>query len=804
MGAIHTGPLIDRRLAATALAVAVLLASGVAAHAWSTSPRDAAAVHPAGDAAIQGDADCSGAVNPIDSLAILRQDGGIGDVACPDRADTNCDDAVDPVDSLRILRFDAGLPLAAISGCTPIGEPLVDNGAATSEDLINQALADGDIDEATATVYRLYAAYGDDALPAQYKAASENAVISYSGAQAGDSYDTLSPAQKSAVDPYLLPPSAPGSWYDLKYGAPMTYTEPAEIGPALVGISTRFWVHDSANQEQIIEQLGILVDQVGPALTSLMESSPLSDLQAAFNGGSGDLDIYVVPDLEVGAQVSWSEPPGCSHEAVYIALDEDLFDAAPALGFPAPLVSPATQGLLSAIGASFPLLDCLFSQLNSLMLNMTAALAESIAFPSLNPEFAWDEVFSRPDRSVLSLRDGGKSLWPLLRGYSESLQGAVADLWHLLATKDALGALNSLAGGLAEQFPEFGKQLWNRPPVDQLAQEGMEAKAPSLILAGLSDSGLFNNISLSGEPDRDYSLTDDEMENLSVLHYHMKILDAEMVEISNLLRDYQDSAMTLLVKHKLQGRTTYGADGGWEEMDLTNMDGVSFCRALPGQDVEEIVVIMTRFDATDPEATVQLADGPLVEAHDSCGWVGTLEAHGHFDRFDVGQDYALDFSVIGTDIVFGPVPGDNGSDGSQRFEVNGGTLSYQIVGHLSGAGFSCTINGSKVVEVEAGEGYLEVTETANGVDYVLFGEKERIVTWFQDCTSGGDSTYDMHFWSWACSGGTRSSATPTLIEGTYEFTSLKWRTPHCPGFSPPNIPGGNEPVDESFEWSLHR
>ena len=80
-----------------------------------------------------GDSDCSGAVNPIDSLKTLRSDAGLsvsqtGD--CPDIAsavtvdgtarlwnDVDCGGAVNPVDSLKILRFDAGLSVSREAGC---------------------------------------------------------------------------------------------------------------------------------------------------------------------------------------------------------------------------------------------------------------------------------------------------------------------------------------------------------------------------------------------------------------------------------------------------------------------------------------------------------------------------------------------------------------------------------------------------------------------------------------------------------------------------------------------------------------
>ncbi len=80
-----------------------------------------------------GDSDCSGSVNPIDSLKTLRSDAGLSVSQtgnCPDIAsnvtvdgtarlwnDVDCSGGVNPVDSLKILRHDAGLSVSQAGGC---------------------------------------------------------------------------------------------------------------------------------------------------------------------------------------------------------------------------------------------------------------------------------------------------------------------------------------------------------------------------------------------------------------------------------------------------------------------------------------------------------------------------------------------------------------------------------------------------------------------------------------------------------------------------------------------------------------
>src|SRR5512145_2052710 len=119
-----------------------------------------------GGGEIQGDADCSGSVNPVDGLVILRQDSGSAEAPCADLADVQCDGDIDPIDALQLLRWDAGLEVSQEEGCAEIGEPV--GPAPSSYDLIASALADGDIDQETALVYEFYAAFNDPRLPAQY------------------------------------------------------------------------------------------------------------------------------------------------------------------------------------------------------------------------------------------------------------------------------------------------------------------------------------------------------------------------------------------------------------------------------------------------------------------------------------------------------------------------------------------------------------------------------------------------------------------------------------------------------------
>lgn len=71
-----------------------------------------------------GDVDCSGGVNSVDALMILRSVAGLPVTAdCLGFAgDVNCDGSINSVDALGILRYVAALPLNLPGGCPPIGQ----------------------------------------------------------------------------------------------------------------------------------------------------------------------------------------------------------------------------------------------------------------------------------------------------------------------------------------------------------------------------------------------------------------------------------------------------------------------------------------------------------------------------------------------------------------------------------------------------------------------------------------------------------------------------------------------------------
>ncbi|MFQ5472653.1 MAG: hypothetical protein ACE5FA_07200, partial [Dehalococcoidia bacterium] len=194
---------IAAHLRIAVLVVASLIAAGSEA---GMSVRNTSALDD-----ILGDANCSGAVDPVDALAILRGEAGLAAPPCVDLADVQCDGDVDTIDALQILRFNAGLSVVQESGCPSIGETV--GPPPSSFDLIDQAVLDGSIDDETGLIYKVYTVFGDDRLPGQYKGDdSGGPKDSFIITDVQSQFDTLSPEAQAILRPFLIPPIYMGSW----------------------------------------------------------------------------------------------------------------------------------------------------------------------------------------------------------------------------------------------------------------------------------------------------------------------------------------------------------------------------------------------------------------------------------------------------------------------------------------------------------------------------------------------------------------------------------------------------------------
>jgi hypothetical protein len=71
-----------------------------------------------------GDVDCSGVINAVDALRVLRHSASLPNMlpdGCVFAGDVDCSGATNAVDALKLLRYAASLPNNPVVGCPEIG-----------------------------------------------------------------------------------------------------------------------------------------------------------------------------------------------------------------------------------------------------------------------------------------------------------------------------------------------------------------------------------------------------------------------------------------------------------------------------------------------------------------------------------------------------------------------------------------------------------------------------------------------------------------------------------------------------------
>ncbi len=151
----------------------------------------------------------------------------------------------------------------------------------------------------SATAYKLMAAFGDESLPDEFEGtAGEPDLV-----QISRQFATFSAEAQAIVKPFLLPPGAAGSWYEIQNGAPLNANGERTRTVQWNTISTprvKVWWH--VDRPQDADEAQVILDEVEnviwPTLTTLMggvSAEPPSDEECGeYSGGDGKFDIYLV------------------------------------------------------------------------------------------------------------------------------------------------------------------------------------------------------------------------------------------------------------------------------------------------------------------------------------------------------------------------------------------------------------------------------------------------------------------------------------------------------------------------------
>ena len=164
----------------------------------------------------------------------------------------------------------------------------------TSIDLIDQAIARGQISAEQGLIYKVYSQFSDSRLPTQFVSPtnghSGDLVMEDVATQAG----TLSDSTKQLLTPFFVPPNDPRSWYYLPRlsasGAPASVQETAAdwVFKSAAGGKVRvFYYSTNASAEAKATEIAAQFDaKIWSRLTTLMQNEPWPNT-------AGATDIYL-------------------------------------------------------------------------------------------------------------------------------------------------------------------------------------------------------------------------------------------------------------------------------------------------------------------------------------------------------------------------------------------------------------------------------------------------------------------------------------------------------------------------------
>jgi hypothetical protein len=559
----------------------------------------------AGESGIQGDADCSGAITPIDGLVVLRHDSGGTAAPCPDLADVQCDGSVGPVDALQLLRYDAGLTVNQPAGCTPIGESV--GPPRSSYDLIDEAIDEGEIDEETALLYEFYAAFNDARLPTQYKGDDSGVLENPALKKVPGMWEDLSVETRDLLMPFLRTPPEPDSWYAQTQPAAAPQSEiewgtvSAQHHPVKVWWETRF-----PGDETRAQQIASAIDSdIWTKVTAAMQKSPMPDCGASCPSGGGDekLDIYIVGPALNRAYTSWNPPdqPTCENTPAYIAVSGS------------DTLSDIAHEFTHAVQFAFPYAEGDGCSEYDWWAEATATAMEDVVYKTANEEhsvapFYLDDTINPLEHSPDDNRKYGAYVFPFYMARIKNQPAFIGDTFaEFELEEDSVKAIDSAlranlyVHGFDDVWPDFALKNWNRDPVTTYHSDSLQHRALSIP----------HELKIE-----EVELDEANLEHLSSVYYKFTFAeDARYVIFTNTLRDLEHASVWAIRK----------VGGQWKDPeDWSDDSEKKFCRDSPGGELTELVIILANSDGVDQQA-LSPGELPTLEGKDHCPveYVGT-------------------------------------------------------------------------------------------------------------------------------------------------------------------------------------
>lgn len=529
-------------------------------------------------------------------------------------------------------------------------------------DAIEQALAAGDITDIDALRFKVFAVFGDERLPEQFRTD-----VTFEGTEVvtelGERWATLPLDVQQELEPFMLPPAADGSWYELQQTqASKSFAPKASPFAAVTALNNRVLIRFPLAFPELSSAAGAIKtaledDGVWNKLVGLMGTEPISDagIGESYNGGDGRFDVYIVRNANININPNlrrcagfarayssqyYEDITGTNSRAGYIVMNADVVQADP--DFKATLA----HEFFHILGFAF---DVPYGEDRSWLTESTATWAADFVYPTVNWEHAVAPVFLDSPEYTLANRSGNHEYGAYLYWYFLTKRfgsnDIVRQVWEQSESMDVLDAVNAVSpGGFTNVFGEFAATNWNRPDFHNQAPYDIY-KADTL-----THSAKQTNERPVANPQADVPVTfpDGGVARLSAqyVHYDFSSSSTRSILFANgytfklsegLPEIYQGDGdetpyATRMTDEDRRGRKVLAIvkqNGTWrpQPLDLTDVAFAPFCQQADSESLEELVLIFVNAEHSPDEPFFAAPHGlaPRIYATNvGCGaWAGT-------------------------------------------------------------------------------------------------------------------------------------------------------------------------------------
>jgi len=566
-------------------------------------------------------------------------------------------------------------------------------------------------------MYKMFAVYGDDRLPAEYRGDDSKVRDTQIHRQVAEVLDQLSTGAQTTLWPFMIPSYYEGSWNALQAQSQGQQRSPAAdpchpwVAACNVdtswtyvdGTHVRAWYRkdhpgDLPTAQHIV---AVMDNTIWPQLVTLMDNkAPLSDAGLDYDGGDGRYDIAIVDITDYGAAFAVDpSASGCGPTATHIEIRRGL-------SIP-DLEGTLAHEFMHSIQWMFQS-SCWFDEY-AWMDEASATWAEHYVFPHDTEQMYAPDFLDEPEKSLNWIDANGVYeygaylfFFYLHEGFNERW---VRDIYRAATTSNSLKAIEDglkAAGNtdLEHRWPEFVRRNWNVAPNDKYAQwDGLAAtvkgvtRTPSLGAAPVDTAEMDVSLPYLSARYYKFEFTDDNVRFVTFVNgMTYEIARATTSEgIEYFEPTAQSAAETRGLSVQLLVKV---ANRDWQTLDVTDQASVVFCRDRLDGRLEELVVIYANSDYTDKSRTLEPNGLRPLLLYSNAGcwkWEGTVNV-----EHDTGCEVHSINSTLGWSTVysgvrmFQPVEKYAELSTSTPFQPTSGTFAWTVTGGCAG----CSVSGN--------------------------------------------------------------------------------------------------------------